>query len=133
MQRTFTRGIALYVNAELAKSKHANSTGDSQLEFAHLERAHVLGQESTFWHVKVHFLMLTWALRNSSAREVTGQIIRILGALAATPLGLVPLGNTGGANVSPFKKMPIDPELAALIKKARTAETAAIDDQSQAG
>ncbi|HSX91142.1 MAG TPA: DUF3703 domain-containing protein [Pseudomonas sp.] len=86
MQRTFTQKIASHVNAELAKSKHANSLGDSQLEFAYLERAHVLGQESTFWHVKVHILMLTWALRNISAREFIGQIVRILGALVVTPL-----------------------------------------------
>lgn len=122
MQRRFTQEIASYVNAELTKSKHANSIGDHPLEFAHLERAHVLGQESTFLHVKVHFLMLAWALRNSSAREVIGQIIRILGALAVTPLGLVPRGNTGGANVSPFKKMAIDPELAELINKAKTGK-----------
>lgn len=28
-------------------------------------------------------------------------------------------GNTDGADVSPFKKMPIDPDLAALIQKAK--------------
>mgnify|MGYP006193548805 FL=1 len=122
MQRTFTQKIASYVNTELIKAKHANSLGDFQLEFAHLERAHVLGQESTFWHVKVHLLMLAWALRNTSASEITGQIVRILGALAVTPLGLVPLGNTGGANVSPFEKMAIDPELSALIKKAKSGK-----------
>jgi hypothetical protein len=40
--------------------------------------------------------MLTWAFRNNSIREISGQIIRILGAAIVTPLGLVPLGNTGG-------------------------------------
>ena len=122
MQRTFTQKIAPHINTELAKSKHANSTGDYQLEFAYLERAHVLGQESTFWHVKVHLLMLAWALRNRSAREITGQIVRTLGALVVTPFGAVPIGNTGGANISPFEKMAIDPELAALIKKAKTGK-----------
>lgn len=122
MQRTFTQKIASYVNAELFKAKHANSAGDSQLEFAYLERAHVLGQESTFWHVKVHLLMLAWALRNISARELIGQIVCTLGALIVTPLGFVPLGNTGGSNVSPFEKMAIDPELAALIKKAKAGK-----------
>jgi hypothetical protein len=82
----------------------------------------VLGQESTFWHVKVHLLMLAWALRNISARELIGQIVRTLGALIVTPLGFVPLGNTGGSNVSPFEKKAIDPELAALIKKAKTGK-----------
>jgi hypothetical protein len=50
-------------------------------------------------------------------REVFGQIFRIVGAATKTPFGIVPQGNTGGANVSPFKKMPIDPELANLIRR----------------
>src|SRR5690554_7128041 len=44
----------------------------------------------------------------------------IVGAATKTAFGLVPSGNTGGADVSPFKKMPIDPKLAALIQKAKS-------------
>jgi len=120
MQSEFSLQIAPYVEAELASAKRAGSAGDSQQEFAHLERAHVIGQESTYWHVKVHVLMLGWALRNRSAREVFGQGFRILGAATKTAFGMVPQGNTGGTNVSPFKKMPIEPELATLIQKAKT-------------
>ncbi|WP_144778118.1 DUF3703 domain-containing protein [Marinobacter maritimus] len=119
MQSEFSRQIAPYVEAELAKAKRAGSAGDAQQEFAHLERAHVIGQESTYWHVKVHVLMLGWAFRSRSAREVFGQGFRILGAATKTAFGLVPQGNTGGTNVSPFKKMPIEPELATLIRKAK--------------
>ncbi|RFA29999.1 hypothetical protein CAI21_08880 [Alkalilimnicola ehrlichii] len=32
---------------------------------------------------------------------------------------MIPAGNTGGANVSPFKPMPIPPDLAELIDEAR--------------
>lgn len=46
MQQTFTKRVAAYVEFELENA------------FTHLERAHVLGQESTYWHVKVHVLML---------------------------------------------------------------------------
>ena len=120
MRRNFSQKIASSIKYEIASAKHAGAAGNYQLEFIHLERAHVLGQESTFWHAKVHFLMLIWAFRNKSAREFFGQIIRILGAIFVTPLGLVPLGNTGGSNVSPFKKMPIDKELDSLIKKAKS-------------
>lgn len=120
MQRTFSQKIASCVNSELAKAKHAKSVGDARLEFTHLERAHVLGQESTYWHVKVHFMMLAWALRNTSMREIIGQVVRIIGAIVVTPLGLVPIGNTGGSDISPFKKMPIDPKLELLIKKAKS-------------
>ncbi|MVW77135.1 DUF3703 domain-containing protein [Pseudomonas xionganensis] len=120
MQHYFSQKIASCIKYEIARAKNARAVGDYQSEFIHLERAHVLGQESTFWHVKVHFLMLIWAFRNNSIREFFGQIIRILGAAVVTPLGLVPLGNTGGSNVSPFKKMPIDTELDSLIKKAKS-------------
>lgn len=121
MQSEFSRQIAPYVKAELANAKRAGSGGDAQQEFVHLERAHVIGQESTYWHVKVHVLMLGWALRNRSAGEAFGQGFRILGAATKTAFGLVPQGNTGGANVSPFKKMPIEPELNALIRKAKSS------------
>lgn len=121
MQRTFTKRISPFVEVELENAKQAKSAGDPQQEFAYLERAHVLGQESTYWHVKVHALMLLWAARNSSAREALGQVFRIFGAATKTAFGLVPQGNTGGANVSPFKKMPIAPELAALIQRAKSS------------
>lgn len=80
MQRIFTKRIASYVEGELENARQARSAGDFQQEFIHLERAHVLGQESTYWHVKVHALMLVWAIRNGSAREALGQVFRILGA-----------------------------------------------------
>ena len=120
MRRKFTSRVAPYVIAELASAKRVRSVGDTQQEFAHLERAHVIGQESTYWHVKVHVLMLVWAIRNRSVREALGQVFRIVGAATKTIFGLVPQGNTGGANVSPLKKMPIAPELAALIQKAKS-------------
>lgn len=115
MKRGFTQKIAPYIEVELASAKRAKSAGDAQQEFSYLERAHVIGQESTYWHVKVHVLMLMWAIRNRSVQEMFGQV-----AATKTALGLVPSGNTGGADVSPFKKMPIDPELAALIQKAKS-------------
>lgn len=120
MQHGFSQRIAPYVEAELADAMRARLAGDTQLEFAHLERAHVIGQESTYWHVKVHGLMLLWAVRNHSVREALGQVLRIVGAATKTAMGLVPQGNTGGANVSPFRKMPIASDLAALIQKAKT-------------
>ena len=120
MQRTFTKRIASSVESELENAKLARSAGDFSQEFTHLERAHVLGQESTYWHVKVYVLMLVWATRNGLVREALGQVFRIVGAATKTAFGLVPQGNTGGANVSPFKKMPVSPELAALIQRAKS-------------
>lgn len=120
MPSRFSQRVAPYVEAELAHARQARSVREIQKEFAHLERAHVLGQESTYWHVKVHVMMLFFAARNHLVREMLGQILRIAGAATKTAFGLVPRGNTGGANVSPFKTMPIAPDLAALIHKAKS-------------
>jgi hypothetical protein len=111
----FARNIRPYVDAELAAAAAHGAD-----EFAHLERAHVLGQASTREHVRVHWRMLVWGWRRRDAREVMGQITRLIGAATKTFIGWVPTGNTGGANVSPVKPMPIDPALAEIIEKART-------------
>ncbi|MCP1315223.1 MULTISPECIES: DUF3703 domain-containing protein [unclassified Halomonas] len=120
MSLNFSKKVAPFVEAELENAIRARSEGNAKQEFFYLERAHVLGQESTYWHVKVHVLMLVWAAHNRSFRELLGQAFRIIGAATKTAFGLVPQGNTGGANISPFKKMPIEPELAALIQKAKS-------------
>ncbi len=110
----FANNIRPYVNAELEMADR-----DPARAFSHLERAHVLGQASTREHVRVHWRMFRWALRNRDAREAAGQIPRLIGAATKTFIGLVPSGNTGGSNVSAIKPMPVDPELAAIIERAR--------------
>jgi hypothetical protein len=107
------------VQAELLLATTARERGDSDAEFKHLENAHVLGQESTYWHIKVDVLMLVWAVRNSKLKECFGQLFRIAGAAVSTPLGLVPKGNTGGANVGPFRTMPISTEHQEIIVRSK--------------
>ena len=113
---TFSRNIRPFVSQEIAAAATADrdSTG-----FMHLERAHVLGQASTREHVRVHFHMLVWAWRQRQVRELSGQLFRLLGAAMLTAIGMVPTGNTGGSNVSPFRKMAVAPDLAILIATAR--------------
>ena len=63
--------------------------------------------------------MLQWAIQNRKLKEFFGQTFRVAGAATKTAAGLVPKGNTGGANVSPFKQMPIKPAHQTLIDKAK--------------
>lgn len=116
---TFARRIGPHVDAELRAAGAAEARGDAALSFVHLERAHVLGQASTIQHVRVHWHMFAWGWRQRSTRECLGQLFRLAGAATMTVFGLVPAGNTGGSNVSPYQPMPVDPELAALIEQAR--------------
>lgn len=115
----FSKNIAPYVTAEIMQSKALQQSGQHALAFTHLENAHVLGQASTYWHVKIHVLMMLWAIKQKDVAEVFGQLIRILGSAALTAINSVPTGNTGGSNVSPIKVMPIKKEHADIIAKAK--------------
>ncbi|NRA60516.1 MAG: DUF3703 domain-containing protein [Psychrobium sp.] len=119
MFNKFTKNIKPYVDAQLLLARKTTANGDMPPAFKYLENAHVLGQESTYLHVKVHFMMFLWALRSMDFRELVGQLFRMVGAATKTAFGLVPSGNTGGANVSPFKVMPISKEHAQCIENAK--------------
>jgi hypothetical protein len=95
---------------ELATASVAQASGDVQTEFAHLERAHVLGQRMTLAHTRAHWRMFRFGLRQRDLREVVGQVMRILAALTKSRIW-VPVGNTGGANVNPFRPMPVADDL----------------------
>lgn len=116
---SFGRRIRPAVDLELQVARAAELQGDAQRSFSHLERAHVLGQASTVQHVRVHVLMLLWALRHRVHREAMGQVLRIVGAATKTAIGWVPTGNTGGSNVSPFKPLPIPADLQQVLDRAQ--------------
>ncbi len=114
----FAKAIRPHVTAELELAAAARRHGEVLLEFAHLERAHVLGQASTREHVRAHWAMFVWGLRNRQLGEVAGQALRIVGAVTKTWIGFVPSGNTGGSNIHPFKRVPLPAELQGIIDAA---------------
>lgn len=114
---SFGARIRSHVDAELAAARAVELGGDPVAGFGRLERAHVLGQQSTGQHVRVHLRMLMWGMRRHDLREVVGQFLRVVGAAAG--IGLVPHGNTGGANVGAFQSMAVPDDLAGLINGAR--------------
>jgi hypothetical protein len=96
----------------------ACDAGDLATAFHHLERAHILGQRSTRLHVRSHIGMLGIAWRRRDAREITGQLTRIVAAALFSRLW-VPVGNSGGANVSATRPMPVPPDLQAILDADR--------------
>lgn len=110
--------VEKHIESEIAEAGILAAAGDAAGAFRHLERAHVLGQSSTYYHTRVHWLMLKHGLRERDVREVAGQVLRIGGAATKTPLGIYPKGNTGGANVDPLKPMPLEPDLAEILEQA---------------
>ncbi len=111
----FAKAIRPYVTQELQQAQLCWEAGQRDQAFSHLERAHVLGQSSTVQHVRTHWHMFIWGIRSKSFRETVGQVVRMVGAATKTAIGLVPSGNTGGSNVSPFKPLPVPQDLATIL------------------
>ena len=86
--------------------------GDFDTAFRHLERAHILGQRHTWLHKKSHVGMWHVGWKRRDLRELFGQSTRLFAALLFSRIW-VPIGNTGGANVSAFKPMAIPADLQA--------------------
>lgn len=117
MKREDEQALQAAIEHELALAESLTTAGDFHSAFYHLERAHVLGQASTYQHTRIHWQMFRLAIKLRSPREIWGQIIRIIGASTKTPLGIYPTGNTGGANVWFFKKMPIPEDLQQIMSR----------------
>jgi Protein of unknown function (DUF3703) len=96
---------------EIALAKEFIARGDRETGFAHIERAHVIGQAFVVPHARSHWLMLKVELRRRQPVAAFGQVVRIALGVLGSAVGVVPVGNTGGSNVSMFKRMPIAPEL----------------------
>lgn len=91
--------------------------------FYHLERAHILGQRHVMAHVRCHWWMLRLELRRGKRLAAAGQAIRILLGAAGSALGQVPTGNSGGSNVSMFRRMPVPSDLQAILDDKRDPES----------
>ncbi|WP_341891665.1 DUF3703 domain-containing protein [Variovorax sp. YR752] len=115
----FARRIRSSVQFELDAARLAQAQGDAAAAFAHLERAHVLGQAATVEHVRVHWRMFRWAAHHRKPGEAVGQLWRLAAAALMTGIGWLPEGNTGGANVSGMRPMPVPPDLQQILDAAR--------------
>lgn len=107
--------LRLPYRAELQAARAATARHDPPAAFAHLERAHILGQRWAVPHTHIHLLMLRHGLRTRDGREIRGQFVRIVGGFFLSLVGRVPNGNTGGANVPAEQPMPIPADLQAIL------------------
>jgi hypothetical protein len=103
---------------ERQAARTARERTDIDAEWRHLERAHVLSQPMAGPHVRTHVAMLGYALRHRDGREIFGQLLRVVVAGPGTLTGRYPIGNTGGADVSALKPMPIPDDLVRFLNPA---------------
>ena len=99
---------------ELAEARAETLAGNAGVAFRHLERAHILSQRHTLQHVYVHWLMLRLAASTGAWREVIGQATRVVAAAIFSRIW-VPAGNTGRAQVSAMRPMPIPADLREVL------------------
>ena len=122
---------------ERAAARSARSDGDLPGEWRHLERAHILSQPMAVPHVRTHVAMLGAALRRRDRREIVGQLLRLVVAAPGSWTGRYPVGNTGGADVSALRPMPIPDDLRSFsngtppqgrIREERTPDASTADE-----
>lgn len=114
---TMPESLVPFFDAELELAKDHLQANDFQLCWRHYERAHIIGQKYPYEHSLVHWKMLQFGIKIKSAKEVVGQIPRLVFGGVKSFVGHIPVGNTGGANVPPLKPMDIPTELQEIINQ----------------
>jgi len=106
---------------EIALEREFIAAGNLDRAFRHLERAHVIGQAFVRPHAKAHWLMFTLEIRRGRLAAAVGQAVRIILGIVGSAVGVIPVGNTGGTDISMFKRLPIAPELQKIIDGSSSA------------
>ena len=109
------RQVREHFETSLAQAKAAVREARYAEAWPLLERTHVLGQAYTGPHVRSHWAMLVCGWRQRNAKEIVGQVARLLVAVPASLTGVLPVGNTGGANVPMTQPMPVPDDLRAIL------------------
>ena len=105
-----------YYNQELQDYEDCLEQGAVSAAWRHLERAHILGQPYPREHTVAHAKMLAFGVRTKNTREIIGQLPRLLVGGIKSWAGTIPVGNTGGANVSPIRPMAIPADLKQIMR-----------------
>ena len=116
---TMPASLRVHYLQELEIYKKEISNDDLQRAWRQLERAHILGQPWFVQHTHVHWLMLKFGIKIKNRKEILGQLPRLLVGGIKSFVGKIPVGNTGGANVPPLKRMEIPGDLKNMMSSYR--------------
>lgn len=114
--------LGLAYEKEIALAKQHIARDELRQGYFHLERAHVIGQAFVVPHARSHWLMLKVEFRRKRPCAALGQALRIVLGVLGSAIGVVPVGNTGGSDISMFKRLPIAPELQSIIDGATSPD-----------
>lgn len=110
--------VEFYYRKELSRYKRAYYQKNYFEAWNHLERAHIIAQQYPYQHTYVHWKMLQFGFKLKNAKEIIGQIPRLLLGGIKSFVGCIPVGNPGGSNVPPLKSFPIDEDIKNILKNA---------------
>lgn len=119
LYRSMPQALRPYYRKELSSYRQSWQQGQVEDAWRHLERAHILGQPYPTEHTRVHGMMLLFGFKTKNVKEILGQLPRLLVGGVKSWAGVVPVGNTGGANVPPLQPMPIPDDLKQVIETNR--------------
>lgn len=117
-QRSTPAHVANHIDSLLRDSARHAAHRDTEAAWRLLEDAHILSQPWVRPHLRVHVAMLSLGWSQRDRAEVVGQLARLIVAGPGSALGRYPAGNTGRANMSAFKPIPIRPDLASILEDA---------------
>ncbi len=119
MNWSMPAGLKAHYNQELDQYNREISKGNMQLGWNHLERAHIIGQAWFKPHTYIHWLMFRFGISVKNKKEILGQLPRLLFGGVKSFVGIIPVGNTGGANVPPLRPMEIPDDLKKILAPYR--------------
>ncbi|MUP44422.1 DUF3703 domain-containing protein [Gramella sp. BOM4] len=108
--------LKTYYNSELQAYEFYLKRNDLANAWRALERSHIIGQAFFWQHTRSHWMMFKFGWHIKDTKEILGQIPRLLVGGIKSFVGIIPLGNTGGAKVSPFRPMDIPEDLSLILK-----------------
>lgn len=103
-------------NKEIKSGRDLFHSQNYEKAFYHFERAHILGQAYVWEHTLSHLWMLKVGIQTKNLKEILGQILRISAGVIGSAIGVIPVGNTGGSNVSAIKPMAIPDDLKRILE-----------------
>jgi len=120
LNTTMPKGLKKSYEQELRRYRQALLANDLSKAWNQLERSHIIGQSYPLEHTYSHWLMLKFGFRQKDLKEVFGQIVRLFVGGWKSFIDHVPVGNTGGSNVPPLKRMEIPNDLKTVLIQYRS-------------
>ena len=106
-----------FFKTEIELAHNSLLAREFSISWHHYERAHIIGQKYPYQHTLIHWKMLLFGIYIKNVKEIFGQIPRLIFGGVKSFVGVIPTGNTGGANVPPLKSMKIPTDLQDILER----------------